>query len=257
MKPRASRKNGPAASRGPQAVRPRRPQLRTRVLVSVLAITLVALVGFDVAAVSGLRKYLMSQTDSQLHSVVNLYRPMTITLPPGATPQFTHGLKIPAKSARAARFANVSAGAPRAQVALVGPRLKLRPAILDQFFVEFASKRGPKLEIIGNPNLRPALPVTWKSVAAHPGWLVDRTVVGSNGRVQLRVLAVREAGGTLVATTSLASVNRTVGRLEMILIIGSAIAGLLVALGVAMIVRRGLRPIEAMPRRPTGLPPGT
>jgi two-component system, OmpR family, sensor kinase len=246
MKPRASSKLR-AASRGPQAVRPRRPQLRTRVLVSVLTITLVALVAFDVAAVSGLRKYLLSQTDSQLHNVVALYRPMTITLPPGATPMSFRGHTVSSKTRAAVNFVRTpAAGGVRAQVSLVGPRLRLRPAILDQFFVEFASKHGPKLEIIGNPDLRPALQVTWDTAVAHPGWLVDRTVAGSNGRVPLRVLAVHEAGGTLVATTSLASVNRTVGRLELILIIGSAIAGLLVALGVAMIVRRGLRPIEAM-----------
>ena len=53
-------------------------------------------------------------------------------------------------------------------------------------------------------------------------------------------------GGTLVATTSLDGVNKTVGQLELILIIGSAVAGLLAAGGAAWIMRRGLRPVETM-----------
>jgi hypothetical protein len=49
--------------------RPRRPQLRTRVLAGVLAVTLVALVAFDVAAVTALHGYLLAQTDGRLQSV--------------------------------------------------------------------------------------------------------------------------------------------------------------------------------------------
>ena len=56
--------------------RPRRAQLRTRVLAGVLLITVVALVAFDVAAVTALRRYLLSQTDSRLQTVLSLYRPV-------------------------------------------------------------------------------------------------------------------------------------------------------------------------------------
>ena len=62
----------------------RRAQLRTRVLAGVLAITVLALVAFDFAAVGALRRYLLGHTDAQLQSVLGLYRPMTITLPSGA-----------------------------------------------------------------------------------------------------------------------------------------------------------------------------
>jgi hypothetical protein len=55
--------------------RPGWPQLRTQVLAGVLLITLVALAAFDVAAMSALRRYLLSRTDSNLAAVVNLYRP--------------------------------------------------------------------------------------------------------------------------------------------------------------------------------------
>ena len=57
--------------------RPRRPQLRTRVLAGVLLITVVALVAFDVAAVTALRGYLLGQTDSRLQNVLRLYRPVS------------------------------------------------------------------------------------------------------------------------------------------------------------------------------------
>ena len=39
-------------------------RLRTRVLAGVLAVTLIALVGFDIAAVTALRGYLVGRTDS-------------------------------------------------------------------------------------------------------------------------------------------------------------------------------------------------
>jgi two-component system OmpR family sensor kinase len=70
--------------------------------------------------------------------------------------------------------------------------------------------------------------------------------VGGTAQLRLRAVPVPTAGGALVATTSLAAVNSTVGRLELILIIGSAVAGLLVAVGVSWVMRRGLRPIETM-----------
>src|ERR1700730_11034820 len=64
--------------------RPRRAQLRTRVLAGVLAVTVLALVAFDFAAVAALRRYLLGHTDAQLQTVLSLYRPMTVALPPSA-----------------------------------------------------------------------------------------------------------------------------------------------------------------------------
>jgi hypothetical protein len=64
--------------------RPRRPQLRTRVLVGVLAVTLAALVAFDLAAVTALRGYLLSRTDAQLQSALGLYRVESLAVPRGA-----------------------------------------------------------------------------------------------------------------------------------------------------------------------------
>jgi two-component system, OmpR family, sensor kinase len=70
--------------------------------------------------------------------------------------------------------------------------------------------------------------------------------VGGATQLRLRVMPVPASSGALVAATSLAAVNSTVGRLELILIIGSAVAGLLVAVGVSWVMRRGLHPIETM-----------
>jgi len=85
------------------------------------------------------------------------------------------------------------------------------------------------------------------SYAVTSDWRqTTRTVASVRGHVQLRLSAATVAGGTLVASTSMADVNKTVGRLELILAIGSAAAGLVAAAGVVGVLRRGLRPIEAM-----------
>ena len=52
-----------------------RVQLRLKVMAGVLAVTLVALVAFDVAAVTTVRRYLLNQTDN------NLQVALTLTLP--------------------------------------------------------------------------------------------------------------------------------------------------------------------------------
>jgi two-component system OmpR family sensor kinase len=207
--------------------RPRRPQLRTRVLAGVLAITVVGLVAFDVAAVTALRRYLVSQTDGQLHTVLSLYRPLdqAVVLSPD------HSV---------ARSAVVKPAL--GNVAIIGPRLRL-PTALGQYSVEFVSGHGLKAFVQGGPNLRPPLPT---HVVAGSGWQGARTVTSLNGRAQLRVQAMRAAGGSLVATTNLADVTKTVDRLQLIVIVGSAAAALLVGAGVAWIMRRGLRPIETM-----------
>jgi two-component system OmpR family sensor kinase len=61
-----------------------------------------------------------------------------------------------------------------------------------------------------------------------------------------RVETVTFPAGTLVASTSLRDINATVGRFRLIVIIGSAAAGLLIFGGVVLVMRRGLRPIETM-----------
>lgn len=214
-------------------VRGRAP-LRARVLAGVLLVTLAALIAFDLAAASALRRYLYTQTDSRLEGVLSLYRPLRIALPsqpPGRrtvrfTPKTAH-----VQASRSGRFT------------IVGPPLMLRPALIDQYFVEFYSARGPQLILGGDPNLRPKIPANLIGLATRQE---PQTVPSSNGRAQLRLLPVRIGGATLLATTSLAGLKKTADRIELILIIGSSCAALLVAAGVALVLRRGMRPIETM-----------
>ncbi len=56
------------------SVRLRGPaRLRTRVLMGVLAVTLVVLAAFDLVAVTALRAYLLGQADMQLKEVLAEY----------------------------------------------------------------------------------------------------------------------------------------------------------------------------------------
>jgi len=207
--------------------RPRLPQLRSRVLASVLAITLVALAAFGIAAVTALHRYLVTRTDSQLQSVVSLYRPAH--LPPPGRP-------FPERPGKPS-FQK------RSVIAVPPPRWL--PAVLDQYGVTFVSGHGPRALLAGNPDLVPRFP-RWADVSVPAAGQHTQTVISRNGHAQLRLLAIPARGRTLVASTSLGQVNSTVGRLELILTIGSLAAGLLVFLGVAWVMRRGLRPIETM-----------
>jgi two-component system, OmpR family, sensor kinase len=238
--------------------RPRRAQLRTRVLAGVLAVTVIALVAFDFAAVGALRRYLLGHTDAQLQTVLGLYRPTTITLPPNASWTFrsagagSQGMLHPnarhppaPPNVRQAAGARPSPAGPRVQQVIAGPRLKVPAPILAQFGVGFVSGPRPRAFVSGNPGLVPRIP---------PGQLLRllannhgaRNVISTDGDVTLRLGAIREPGGFLYATTSLSDLSSTVDHLELILAIASVAVGLLVAGGIGLVLRRGLRPIERM-----------
>jgi len=214
--------------------RPRWPKLRTRVLAGVLAVTLVALVAFGIAAITALRGYLFRQTDSRLQAALSLYR---VSVP--AAP-FPPGARRPGFIRSQKRLS----GGPVRQRAIAGPFV-LAPGILGQFYVAKVSGQGPKLVFVhGNTDLVPRLPADLADLAKHRQ---AQTVASSNGRDQLRLMAETFPGyGTVYATTSLADVNKTIGQLELILEIGTAAAALLASLGVAWVMRRGLRPIETV-----------
>jgi two-component system, OmpR family, sensor kinase len=234
--------------------RPRRAQLRTRVLAGVLAITVIALVAFDFAAVGALRRYLLGHTDAQLASVLSLYRPMTITLGPGDSINWvargqqasTNFREVPSGVRPA--FRRPAPGGPRVQQVISGPRLRVPAPILAQFGVGFVGGHGQWEFIHGNPGLVPPIPAgqLLRQLAANHG---PRSVISSDGGVTLRLGAVREGGGFLYATTSLSDLNSTVDHLELILAIASVAVGLLVAGGIGLVLRRGLRPIERMARQ--------
>ena len=127
--------------------------------------------------------------------------------------------------------------------AVVGPILSLGP-VFGQYYVGAALAKRPKVFVRGGPSLVPQLPANLTALAKHHQGI---SVPSSNGQDQLRLLAEPFPGyGIVYAATTLSNVNKTVRQLELILLIGSAAAGLLAAGGAAWVMRRGLRPIEAM-----------
>jgi two-component system, OmpR family, sensor kinase len=220
--------------------RPRRAQLRTRVLAGVLLVTLAALAAFDVAAVTALRSYLIGQTDSELRNVARLYPLVSVTVP-------LPGSQVRAAQGRPRSWVPAPGESPVRQQVIAGPHFQVNVPLFQPFSVTLLP--GPRAEpgrgfVSGNPGLVPSVPFTLHVADATP---TSVTVTSARGNDQLRLLAVPEPGGrTLVVTTSLSKVNKTVDQLELILAIGSAIAGLLAAGGVAWIMRRGLRPMETM-----------
>ena len=137
--------------------RPRRAQLRTRVLAGVLAVTVVALVAFDVAAVTALRRYLIGQTDARLQTVLSLYRRARGSAGPGAATGVRRHARTPAAPVQV-----------RANWVIAGPRLRLSPPVLGQYYVGFVPGRGRRGFVVGNPRLVPQLPPGLQVYAAGP-----------------------------------------------------------------------------------------
>ncbi len=229
----------PPAARGPG--RPRRAQLRIQVLAGVVLVTLAALGAFDFMAVTALHGYLVNQAGGQLQSVRSQYRVQSVDLPgPRVHGQ---GRPLPRQAPLAPRLNLATLGEVR-QATVVGPRVWL-PRSLAPYWVAWVSPRGAKIFVHGNPDLVPALPpgLTLTLLAAEHR---AQAVASRNGRAQLLMQAANVGGGHLVVTTSLGSVNSTTTRLALIVIAGSLAAAMLVFVGVAWIVRRGLHPIETM-----------
>jgi two-component system, OmpR family, sensor kinase len=238
-RPRAPRRSGrPRAPRG--SGRPRRAQLRIQVLAGVVLVTVVALAAFDFVAVTALHSYLVNQAGGQLQSVQSQYRAQTVTLPGRPLP----GQVRPA-GGRVPPGAQLNLWAPPGfRQAVVGPRVVL-PRSLVPYWVGWVSPRGAKVFVHGNPDLVPVLPprLALTLLAANHR---AQSVISRNGRSQLLMQAANVGGGHLVVTTSLDSVNSTTTRLALIVIAGSLAAAMLVFVGVAWVVRRGLHPIETM-----------
>ena len=206
-----------------------RAQLRLKVMVGVVVVTLLALVAFDIGAVTTMRRYLLTQTDS------NLQGALTLTLP-----RLAAALAFTNQAARASNHAVPGQVARPAQFKT--PSL---PGAFDMTFLPFHGQQVT-LQVAANSAgggvawiLSPAA----AKVAARPG---PHTLIGPNGRNQIRVQSLRAAGGSLVAGTSLDQVARTIDKVEVIVTTGSIAVVLLIGLGVFVVLRRGLRPIEAM-----------
>ncbi len=88
---------------------------------------------------------------------------------------------------------------------ILGPHLFVRPPLFEQYFVAYFMGGKPRLVVGGNRDLEPVSRASWP-VVRHP-----ETVTSANGHAQLRLRTARLGGGTLLVTTSLAGVHKTVG----------------------------------------------
>ena len=192
---------------------PRRTQLRTRVLAGVLAITLVAFVAFDVVAVTGLRQYLLGRTDATLTTVLNL--------------SANHLGRL---------VADAQGGTP-------GQVLHAALGTYDYDYLAFVPDHGQTLVLDAEPGLAPRLPTNFAALASAGQ---PETVRELDGPTPLRLRARPVPGGILVASSSLDTLDHTVGRLELIIVIGSIAALALIGVGVGVVVRRGMHPLETM-----------
>ena len=209
-----------------------RVQLRLKVMAGVVIVTLVALVAFDVGAVATVRRYLLAQTDNNLQMALSLTLPKLaaflaveseVTGPRGPN-------VLPAQFPHMSSIKNVV------------------PALPGAYDMAFLPPRGRQvtLQIAANGGLAGAdwtLSPTAAQVAIKPG---PHTLVGPNGRTVLLLRSLHAMGGSLVAGTSLDQVDETIVQIELIVILGSIAVVLLIGLGVFVVLRRGLRPIEAM-----------
>ena len=208
-----------------------RAQLRIKVMAGVVVVTLVALVAFDLGAVAIMRRYLLAQTDS------NLQVALTVTVP-----RLNAFLTASEPQARKER--------PVPMATQVGQRLnQLKiPALEGAYDIAFLPPGGEQvtLQVAASGQTRGA---TWTlspaavKLAASPG---PHTVQRAQGQALLRFDSLRVDGGSLVVGTSLAQVYETLVHVELIVIFGSLVVVLLIGLGVFAVLRRGLRPIEAM-----------
>jgi two-component system OmpR family sensor kinase len=206
-----------------------RAQLRLKVMAGVVVVTLLALVAFDVGAVATMRRYLLTQTDS------NLQGALTLTLP-----------RLAATLAMTNQVARADIHAAPGQVAL--PSHFKTPSLPGAFDMIFLPFRGQQVTLQvaangGTGGYQWVLSRSAAKVAARPG---PHTLTGPNGANQIRVQSLHAAGGSLVAGTSLDQVAKTIDKVEVIVTSGSIAVVLLIGLGVFVVLRRGLRPIEAM-----------
>jgi two-component system, OmpR family, sensor kinase len=208
-------------------------QLRLKVMAGVVVVTLLALVAFDVGAVATMRRYLLSQTDN------NLQGALTLTVPrlSGILAARSQAASKPSPHSTPARR---SSGSNMKQFKI--------PALAGAYDIAFLPIHGRQtvLQVAANGNMAGAtwdLSSTAAKAAAAPG---PHVLAGPGGRADIRVVSLRVAGGSLVAGTSLTQVYETIVHVELIVIWGSIAVVLLIGLGVFVVLRRGLRPIETM-----------
>jgi two-component system, OmpR family, sensor kinase len=217
-----------------------RAQLRLRVMAGVVIVMLVAIAAFDIGAVATMRRYLLRQTDQNLQVTLAMTRIQLPSLVPGYFPRSAVHPKV--AQAPGSGGANVTwiGGSPSPPVR----------SLLGEFSITFFPQGGKPVQLEvganGPAGQQLALPPNVTRLVAKPG---PRTVLSQHGRLPIRVNDIQVVGGKLVAGASLNQVDSTIDRVERIIGVGSIAVVLLIGLGVFLVLRRGLRPIESMARQ--------
>jgi two-component system, OmpR family, sensor kinase len=211
-----------------------RAQLRIKVMAGVVLVTLLALAAFDIGALTIMRRNLLGQTDVSLQSallqslpqvqkVINA--PAGAARPGGAGRQFTaSGKEPPGPPGKGPHFVPVGT-----------------------YNIFWVAPNGKQVQIQASTNV-PGLTMLLASLnarlAAKPGTQTVAAASKAGGLV--RGESVKVGSGTLVASTSLGQVDGTIDYIGVVVAAGSGLVLLVVGLGVYLVLRRGLRPVEAM-----------
>jgi two-component system, OmpR family, sensor kinase len=211
--------------------------LRLKVMAGVVVVTLLALTVFDVGVVITMRRYLILQTDRNLQVALTVTEPTLTSL---ISDGFADPFRQPPLNGSDEHLGTVG----------VTPRPFKIQAFPGEFDIVFLPVRGPAmiLEIAPTAGFAQRLvtmrPATARLLTGHGPHTV---LIGRAGL--FRVLSGRVSGGSLFVGTSLDEVTRTTDQIGLIVTLGSVAVVLLIGLGVFVVVRRGLRPIEAMARQ--------
>jgi two-component system OmpR family sensor kinase len=212
-----------------------RAQLRVKVMAGVVLVTLVALAAFDIGAVTIMKRDLLGQTDGSLQSALHQSLPAVQQVlgksSTGGPAPGGPGVEFPAS---AAKQASSPSGGPR-----------YLP--VSTFNITFVTPNGKQVGLQGGMNIPGTnllLARVTATLAASPG--IKTLTTGAMPGGLVRGESVRVDSGTLVASTSLSQVDQTIDYIGVVVAAGSGIVLLVVGLGVYLVLRRGLRPVEAM-----------
>jgi two-component system, OmpR family, sensor kinase len=210
-----------------------RIQLRLRVMAGVVVVALVALVAFDVGAVTTMRRYLLAQTDNNLQGALTLTKPKLDAFLGAAVPRGRTGPHYTT--------------APAQVRSRPGSKIAALPGAFDIYFLPLRGAQVTLQEAVngGVGQTSWSLSRTAAQVAQRPG-AHTLSLYGPGGLIWLRIRSLHVSGGSLVAGTNLSQVTTTIDQVELIITLGSLAVVLLIGLGVFVVLRRGLRPIEAM-----------
>ncbi|MBB4684924.1 sensor histidine kinase [Amycolatopsis jiangsuensis] len=218
-----------------------RSRLRLRVLLPVVSVVLVALAAFDLAAVGGLRSYLMNQTDATLHAAADSIQARLSDVLASVLRQRPATGRGPILAAPDVLRALHESTGPVDYVSVGSYSVLYWPGDGEKSLA-LAVSDSIVSTVPGYANSA-TIPPDVRALAAGGGARTDRSM---DGTADVRLVAAPAPGGLLLISSGLGSVERTVDRMRLIMVLGSVAAVLVIGLGVFWLLRRGLRPIETM-----------